>query len=195
MRLKSIILWTLTVIVAGVCFVYFSEYSYNEISADNFEKKLQVVYSESIFRGKNIIFIEDPWILTEANTKTTDERYTFSKYSSTTDDVVEINDKKLRDCWYTVLYNKKYNTPYQFSVTEWKINGRKVYLPMVIKALLEEGEFSLKKTELIKGNADILIKDIGDYFLIGRVGGGIQNPMSLDFKLFSKRKFFKSLHQ
>lgn len=33
---------------------------------------------------------------------------------------------------------------------------------------MEKGEFTLKRTELIKGH-DILIKDVGDYFLIAMI--------------------------
>ena len=192
MKIKILIGFAIA-ILSALTYLYFEEYGVHEITPDNYQEKLQVVYSVSVFRGNNTVFLDDPSILINANTGETNNLYRFNKYSATAD-VVEINDNRIKDFWYTVLYDKSTKMPYHYGITEWKVNENPYYLPQIIKLLMEKGGFTLKRTELIKGH-DILIKDVGDYFLIAMILDNVEHATNLSFEVYSKRKYFKQIHK
>ena len=134
MKIKILIGFAIA-ILSALTYLYFEEYGVHEITPDNYQEKLQVVYSVSVFRGNNTVFLDDPSILINANTGETNNLYRFNKYSATAD-VVEINDNRIKDFWYTVLYDKSTKMPYHYGITEWKVNENPYYLPQIIKLLM-----------------------------------------------------------
>ena len=193
MRKNIITFATTAFVISTLAYFYFAEYNINDVNADNY-KHLQVVYSTSVFRGSNTVFLNSDFFLQNAKNERSNSTYTFKDENAPDRDVFTITDNTKKDFWYTVIYDKKTKQPYYYSVAEFKIDDQPIYLPNIIRVLLEKGEFALKRTELIEGSEDILIKDLGDYFLIGRIGGTMKKPIHLEFQVYSKRKYFKNLH-
>ena len=182
-------------IISGVlAYLYTAKYSFLELTPSNYHYILKESHQKSIFCCGTTSFLENPIFIEDAAHIQSSPQYQYNKFKGANDhQVIEIINQD-NHVMYQVVYDKTNpQLAISYSVMEWPpFEEYRGTIKKYLRLLLEKGEFSLKRTELINVTDDVIIKDIGDYFIAGLVIGKADNPGAIKFQVFKKRKYFKN---
>lgn len=194
-RLK-IITFIAVIILASILYIYFAKYSISEITPENYIENLEQNKNETILRHETTNYLECDYFLIQANTIVTreneqkvigDYKLTFSE--GNLNPYIEIINAK-NHIGYTINYNEK-NIPFGYSVFEFPFSENSGMVKQYLKKVLDNNELRVCKSK--DKSFDILIKDFGENFLIYTVQGHLEDPTSIWFGIYKKRKYFKTL--
>lgn len=185
---------TISLLIIVFLFLNSLKYSISDVSAGNFFKILKQETTISLTqRGVELsILFEYPAIFFNAKTIDFIPHYKFDRKA--------VNSFYIIDVWkepidegdsYTLRYKDEKSDILQLvSITQNLQSNGVVNGENFIKILLSKFEYTYKESELKSGN-DILIKDIGDYFIIGIITKNIHGHIfNLSFSIYNKKKYF-----
>jgi hypothetical protein len=196
---KLIFSIVIVLLLLGGCifFLFARKYDISELTPENYTKLLKIedihtlsdTWSTDIFCGARVI-IFNPKIARGNENWDVDSSVMNSSMTYT------ILNKTNLNIYVFVYPETSPNILYSASIYNVgkDENGMIKWLPIVggkgiITKLLYEEEFTLKKTQM-KNEDDILIKDVGDFFIIGSVfwDKNSEDVKHLTFKLYKKNK-------
>lgn len=199
MKRKIIIIASSLVVLLLSFFFYLNnqKYSISEINADNYLVLLNRDMNQSLTnRGVGLSqVIKIPVILVEPRAIRNIEGYKISEidYFDTPSGVYVLNFNNLFDnTTYGIEFkNKSSEIITGVEISNWfggGISGGE----QIIQRLLTKEEFIFKES-MMKGRPDIIIRDLGDVFLIGSISKSENGViLYIGFRLFKTKKYFKS---
>lgn len=179
-----------TVILCIGIFYYFKQMAYtiSEITADNYSYLMKEEMNQSISGNSGLhVLFENPILFSDPKNITSVTGYIIQKSVYNSD-------------YFIKMYNESSHNEYTFRYPDEKSNTLQYVgilntngIPNageIIQKLLQKEEYTLKETEK-KYGYDILIKDVGDFFIISQIYKSDTIISGFGFHLYKKNKYFK----
>ena len=177
--------------IAVTLYLFFAEYSVEEITPENYTK-LQQNTTETIFQFGTTNYIYNDFFLSQAhdivgpkNKVRKIGRFKFD-YSNNSSPIIEVSDA-VTNLGYTLNY--KNSIPYAYSVYDYSMDRDKINIKECLKKIIEKNEFTIKTSTT--RSFDLLIQETKEKFIVYTVQGHLENPFAIWVQLYYKKKYIK----